>query len=119
MTAERSSPFDLGPQTPETHFVPPGDVPKVERTRRYFAELRASLRNALDVSNDALHSWQQTADAAEMECAAWRGWAEDVSRLLHAIDSDLSVSVGGKVFPQHVYARMLASRLAEIRSRRS
>lgn len=99
-----------------------GDVPKVEPTRRYFAELRASLRNALDVERDVeatLHSWQQTADGAESENAAWRGWSEDVSRLLHAIDNDLSVSVGGKVYPQHVYARMLASRLAEIRERAS
>lgn len=119
MTEARETLFPDAPKTPATHFVPPGDVPKVERTRRYFAELRASLRNALDVSGDVLHSWQQTADAAEMENAAWRGWADDVSRFLHAIDKDLSVSVGGKVYPQHVYARMLASRLREIRERRS
>lgn len=29
-----------------------GDEPKVERTTRYFAELRASLKNALDVTSD-------------------------------------------------------------------
>ena len=39
-------------RVPPTHCVPPGDAPKVEPTIRYFTELRASLKNALDVQMD-------------------------------------------------------------------
>lgn len=37
--------------TPE-HFIPPGDVPKVEPTRDFFRELRASLKNAQAIECD-------------------------------------------------------------------
>lgn len=36
----------------EGRIVAEGDVPQVEPTLRYFAELRASLKNALDVERE-------------------------------------------------------------------
>lgn len=67
-------------------------------------------------ADDVLYSWQQTADESERENAAWRGWARDVERLLHAIDRDLMVAEAGKVYYQHVYAARLAERLRAIKS---
>ena len=34
------------------YIVAEGDVPKIEPTLRYFSELRASLKNGLDVTSD-------------------------------------------------------------------
>lgn len=51
-------------------------MPKVEPTRRYFAELRASLKNGLDVTNDIEHG-------IEVLCLSQdEGWR--LSRLLLA-----------------------------------
>lgn len=57
MTAERKVPgTDRGvssaARSSGERIIVEGDVPKVAATRKHFAELRASLKNALDVTSD-------------------------------------------------------------------
>lgn len=48
----RESSDDCAAATPPGLIEAEGDKPKVAPTRRYFSELRASLKNALDVTSD-------------------------------------------------------------------
>lgn len=87
------------PVVPPTHFVPEGDKPKVEATRRYFAAIFAGCRTAeecareLQRDHDALAARvQENNDALDRAYQArddWKGQAQILAARVQELEAAL------------------------------